>query len=346
MRVGTSILVVCVTLFATGPNRAQPPKAKVVLMSAVFSPGIPLAETRHPAHGFTLSVDSNARGEGAGKLTLNLTPPNYDEYGDFVTGRETDSVDRSRNNAIPPLELDCAVEFVKAGSIGRINQPPITRSLFCIKGPKITSTLFFATGGPGLKSGRLLVQGKDQRVEYAVDLNEVRPVRDDQRQFPPCHPGCFPAGTTVVVPGGTWRIETIRAGDTLTTINPDGQAISSTVEKVFTTTNQLIETRTDRGTLICTAAQPLCLAAGGLRPAGDLKPGDRIWQWRNGQRAEAVVRAVVTTDREVPVFNLILTNSAIFVAGDFLARGKPPAEDATPKPDAPPPQRTARPGQE
>ena len=45
---------------------------------------------------------------------------------------------------------------------------------------------------------------------------------------------------------------------------------------------------------------------------------------------EAVVREVVDTGRDEPVFNLILGDSAVFVAGGFLARGKPPAVGSTP----------------
>jgi hypothetical protein len=44
----------------------------------------------------------------------------------------------------------------------------------------------------------------------------------------------------------------------------------------------------------------------------------------------AVVEAVAAAGREEPVFNLILGNSEVFVAGDFLARGKPPADGGNP----------------
>jgi len=88
--------------------------------------------------------------------------------------------------------------------------------------------------------------------------------------------------------------------------------------------------RTDQGTLLTTDAQPFCLDDGKFRRAGDLKEGDRIWQWRGHARARVVVRSVAPTGRKAPVFNLIVGDSAVFVAGGFLARGKPPADDATP----------------
>jgi hypothetical protein len=95
---------------------------------------------------------------------------------------------------------------------------------------------------------------------------------------------------------------------------------------VFTSKNRLVKVRTDHGAVVTTEAQPLCLTDGQFRRAGELKVGDRLWQWRNGRRVETVVREAAGTGKEATVFNLILGKSAIFVAGNFLARGKPPAE--------------------
>ena len=116
----------------------------------------------------------------------------------------------------------------------------------------------------------------------------------------------------------------------MTTIGPDGRPAGGVVREVFTSKNQLVEVRTDNGTVVTTAAQPLCLVEGGFRKSGDLKAGDRVWQWRDGRRVETVVREVAATGKEAPVFNLILGDSAVFVAGGFLARGKPPAEGSVP----------------
>ena len=122
----------------------------------------------------------------------------------------------------------------------------------------------------------------------------------------------------------------------MTAVAPDGRAVAGRVEDVFSTRNQLVEVRTDRGTVLTTGEQPLCLTTGGFRRATDLKAGDTVWYWsqaeskpdgnRESRRARAVVRSVTATGREEQVFNLILGDGAVFVAGDFLARGKPPAE--------------------
>jgi hypothetical protein len=54
------------------------------------------------------------------------------------------------------------------------------------------------------------------------------------------------------------------------------------VEGVFVTTNRLIEVRTSAGSLVTTETQPLALADGGLRAAGELKAGDEVWRWVGG----------------------------------------------------------------
>jgi hypothetical protein len=56
-----------------------------------------------------------------------------------------------------------------------------------------------------------------------------------------------------------------------------------------------------------------------------LEPGEAILQYRDGSIVPAVVREVSATDRTGKVFNLILDDADVFVAGGFLARSKPPA---------------------
>ncbi|HZY90217.1 MAG TPA: Hint domain-containing protein [Gemmataceae bacterium] len=143
---------------------------------------------------------------------------------------------------------------------------------------------------------------------------------------PPCHPGCFPAGTPIRTPGGSQPIERLRAGDLVTTVGPDGAAAPRKVASVFVTKNRLVEVRTEAGNLVTTETQPLALAGGGLRAAGELKAGDRVFRWGGGRgRVAVAVRSVSLTGREEPVFNLILGGGVVFVADGFLVRSKPPA---------------------
>jgi hypothetical protein len=141
---------------------------------------------------------------------------------------------------------------------------------------------------------------------------------------PPCHPGCFPAGTAVATPGGPRSIETLGRGDVVTLVAPDGTLTSGAVDSCFQTCNRLVEVRTESGNLFCTTTQPLVLQGGDFRPAGELAEGDTIWRWEGGERRPARVLAVVPTGREAAVFNLVVGESAVFLADGFLARGKPP----------------------
>ncbi len=148
---------------------------------------------------------------------------------------------------------------------------------------------------------------------------------DEGKLYPPCHPGCFPAGTLVATPIGLRAIESIKAGEAVTLVGPDGVAMSGPVHSVFKTDNRLVEIQTEAGSIRTTLTQPLCLKAGGFRTAEDLKVGDEIWRWVEGKRQAARVTGVSKTDVDAAVFNLVVGESAVFVAGGFLARGKPPA---------------------
>ncbi len=145
--------------------------------------------------------------------------------------------------------------------------------------------------------------------------------------YPPCHPGCFPGGTAIATPDGLRAIETIKPGEIVTLVASDGSTIRGPVLSVFRSTNRLVDLRTESGTLRTTGLQPLCLASGGFQTAGNLKTGDVIWRWLDGKRQETRVMSVVQTEEDAPVFNLVVGESAVFVAGGFLAKGKPPATE-------------------
>lgn len=153
--------------------------------------------------------------------------------------------------------------------------------------------------------------------------NNTKPT-DDGRKYPPCHPGCFPAGTLVVTPSGLREIQTIRKSEMVTLVTAEGTTITGSVEDLFTAPNRLIEVRTDGGTATTTDTQPLCRTTGGFALAGDLKPGDTIWRWENGERKSVTVKQVSSPAREADVFNLVVGKDKVFIAGGFLARGKPP----------------------
>src|SRR5262249_47480184 len=146
-------------------------------------------------------------------------------------------------------------------------------------------------------SARLLIHGKDDKVEAVIVVHEP-PIPQ------PCHPGCFPAGTLVHTPQGPRPIESIRAGEQVTIVGADGQSTAGKVQSGLGTDNRLIGVETAGGVLLTPQTQPLCLAEGGFRPAGELKAGDRIFRWKDGKRQAVKVLAVTPTDRDEKVFNL------------------------------------------
>jgi hypothetical protein len=163
-----------------------------------------------------------------------------------------------------------------------------------------------------------------QELQARMELYRLEGPRHE-----PCHPGCFPAGTLVRVPDGTMPIERICQGQSVLTVGSDGKAAPAKVASVFRTRNRLLTVWTDAGSLETTETQPFCLKSGELRAAGELKADDVLWRWDGARRAPATVRKV-TAGRIAEVFNLVLGDPTVFIAGDFLVRSKPPAEPATP----------------
>lgn len=161
-------------------------------------------------------------------------------------------------------------------------------------------------------------------------LTKAFPEAEFRESYPePCHPGCFPRGTLVETPRARRAIETIEAGDELLAFLPNGERVIGRVQSVFVTDNRLWEVITSEGKLLTTETQPLCLADYRTRPAGELEPGDTILRWQDGcLRSDAVV-SVLSTGRVEKVFNLVLGDSKLFVAGGFLARSKPPVESSS-----------------
>lgn len=285
--------------------KPRPPETQFV--SPVFSTDLVVPESKKAVHRVTLTCRP-ADGEAA-TLTFDPAELKFDAFGDPVAD----------GKPAPVVTLDCTLKLVKAEK---------DRQLFEVRGSKVVSRLSLVVHKDTMPTGdgRLLVHGRAGEVRYVIDL--IRP----EMRFPPCHPGCFPAGTLVRMPGGTKAIERIREGDLVTSVDAQGKASPAKVTGVFVTRNRVLEVRTDAGTLVTTATQPVGLAAGGFREAGELKKGDRIWRWENGERRLATVTGVTAADREVDVFNLILGGPTAFVAGGFLVRSKPPAVAPLPKP--------------
>jgi hypothetical protein len=149
----------------------------------------------------------------------------------------------------------------------------------------------------------------------------------------PCHPGCFPAGTPIETPGGLKNVETLRPGDVVTIVESIAEATAKSIGKksqahvqsVFVTDNQLLEIVTQAGSLLTTSTQPLCPAFDRTVPAGEIRAGDEILHCAGGEFHFVKVVSVAPTTRLDKVYNVVLGNSQIFIAGGYLARSKPPA---------------------
>ncbi len=173
-----------------------------------------------------------------------------------------------------------------------------------------------------------LTEADRARLSRAFPEARIHEIQYDHHLMEPCHPGCFPRGTLVDSPDGRRLIETIEMGDVLTTMSLSGEAQSATVTSVFVTTNVLWNIRTEAGSLLTTKIQPLCLAGGKIKAAGELQPGDMVLH-RDGTNVRPVrVLEVASAERVAQVFNVVLGDSEIFVAGGYLARSKPPLEVA------------------
>jgi hypothetical protein len=305
---------------------AQREEETLELESRLIHPGLSLAESDKGVFGISLTalvvkkrVVRDQRVFGRATLMLEPNAPSFDEFGFPTTG-----------GSLPPVKLECTLNLVRTRDVLRPRRSgvvdvrvPEEWLLYEMQGPKITSRLFLAARAktPLIdRAYRFLVHDKDGKVKYAVAL--ATPLIE------PCHPGCFPEGTAIHVPGGTKPIERVRAGDLVTTVGPDGARSTAKVASVFVSRNRLVEVRTAAGSLLTTETQPFCLADGGLRAAGELKPRVRICCWDGAKRREVAVLSVSATGRQQSVFNLILGDPAIFVANGFLVRSKLPAPAA------------------
>lgn len=303
-----------------GAALAQEKQRNVTMHSEIRMPRVAVPESPEGVSAFHLSVMVNDKGEGKGTLTLDPNPYTFDELGG---ARGTDA-------KLAVINLECSVKFIKMGKVQLGPNPPREeeRFLYEIQGKNITSRLFLVTAAKKLGAepfrdhGWLLMKDKQGKVTLLIAM--LPP------DISPCHPGCFPAGTPVQTPTGTRPIESLRAGDVITVVRPDGASEPGKVHSVFITQNRLLKVETEDGHLFTTETQPLCLADGTPRGAGELKAGDQILRWQDGKRQVVKVRAVSPTDRLEKVFNLILGDMEIFIAGSFLARSKPPALTLTP----------------
>src|SRR5262245_55292671 len=314
MRLACVLLLECAMLALAD----EPQPLILDLSGTVDGRGLPMAECDSGVHRIKLTVKLDKKGQGNGTLVLDSTPNPIDDFGFAVTVK-----------AEPPLKLECTLKLVGTKKVlaeGPAGGPAVEVEwqLYEITGPKIVSKLSLARETrAGWTYARFLWATKEGKDRTLVILHGPAP--DLKPPPPPCHPGCFPAGTPIEVPGGTKAIEDLRSGHMVTTIGPDGKPGRCKVAAMFVTKNRLVQINIEGKTLITTATQPLSLADGKLRAAGELTAGDRIYVWVKDERVAVTVKSVDVTERDAPVYNVVLGDPVLFVANGFVARSKPPA---------------------
>ena len=133
--------------------------------------------------------------------------------------------------------------------------------------------------------------------------------------------GCFPPGTEVLTPRGGVPIEHIAPGETVITVDENGQQVLSMALSTHAARSRLLIIRTTQGDLTTTSEHPLALASGGFLQAGRLVPGDAVLAWKDGY-TKAQVTGVEPLDADALVYNLTVDGPHTFIAGGFVVHNK------------------------
>ena len=134
--------------------------------------------------------------------------------------------------------------------------------------------------------------------------------------------GCFAIGTKVATPNGPVSIEKLTAGDEVLAVTNDGATVRATVKNIFVSKSQVMKIETSGGALITTETHPISLGEGRFRAAGDLRPGDRIMNWKGGRVVAKTVRKLSFVGDEELVFNLQVGDPNTFIAQGIVVHNK------------------------
>jgi hypothetical protein len=254
------------------------------------------------------------RGEGHGVLTLDPNAPTFDAFG-------TGMILNSKNQQV---RLDVKIEFVRTGRTQiKAGLPPEEWNLYRVTGGKLQTPIGLATPNKKLLTGRLLIYDQGRIIKSVVELSNPFPPGSPPL---PCHPGCFPAGTLVSTPSGVERIEKLKPGSKVITLDDQGRvATPRAVKKIFVVDNDVLKLETEHGQLLTTETQPLRVANGTTNGAGELSKGDAILRWKNGKMLKSHILSVQERFRATRVHNLVFDETTFFVANGFVVRSKPPA---------------------
>ena len=134
--------------------------------------------------------------------------------------------------------------------------------------------------------------------------------------------GCFPADTRILTSQGEVPIAGVLPGDTVISVDEQGQQVPAMVRSTHATRALLVVIRTAQGNLTTTFEHPLALASGGFRKAGELAPSDEIMTRHEGQILPASVTGVELLGTDTLVYNLTVDGSHTYIAGGFVVHNK------------------------
>ncbi|MDG2012604.1 MAG: Hint domain-containing protein [Pirellulaceae bacterium] len=308
----TAFVFTCV-LVGSAPLIATAQAPSLDLRSQVLTPPIVINKDAPAFYEIRLRGEIDDKGEGRGVLILDPNAPTFDAFG---TGLVLDSKNQQ-------VRLDIKIEFVRTGRTRiKAGLPPKEWDLYRVTGVKLQAPIGLATPNKKLFSGRLLIYDQGRTIKSVVELSNPFPPGSPPL---PCHPGCFPAGTLVSTPSGVERIEKLKPGSKVITLDDQGRVVTRAVKKIFVVDNDVLKLETEHGPLITTETQPLRLANGITNGAGELSKGDAILRWENGKMLKSHILSVQERFRATRVHNLVFDETTFFVANGFIVRSKPPA---------------------
>ena len=134
--------------------------------------------------------------------------------------------------------------------------------------------------------------------------------------------GCFPTGTLIRTPWGETSIEKLSQGDPVLAVGPDGRILQTQIEKIFNTRAIVLVIETDRGSLRATTDHPVGLSGGGFVPAGQLRSGQKVLVWKDGNIQSAAVLRISLEGTDQQVYNLSVGWPNTFLASNFVTHNK------------------------
>ncbi len=165
MRVSFSLLAMTllVSVLAASPqlNGEELIAPIIELQSGPLTPGLTFAESPRPIHQVRLLVDADLKN---GKLILDGNHPEFDRFGDLISGLDASPHVRVRGKSDAKLVVEIAC------SIQEVEKRPDRWRLYHISGHDLRTSIRVATHGSIADGGqaRMVIFGADDKVTGVV----------------------------------------------------------------------------------------------------------------------------------------------------------------------------------